>query len=182
MVLSAGEENNRSCVGAVSSNQPFAEDAEASNLPCITSLLDFKLRRAQLLVYHDFAETLAKLKLRPAEFSVLAMIAKYPGQKQTTIAENLGIKRANFVFLMDSIEERGLAERRKGHTDRRSHSLHLTEQGSVFVKQMTCLWHEHEGRMIERLGGRDKLEQLIELLDQLLGHDGAKCTITLDPH
>lgn len=181
MILSAGEENNH--VEAVPpSDQPFAADGEVSNLPCITSLLDFKLRRAQLLVYHDFAETLAKLKLRPAEFSVLAMIAKYPGQKQTTIAENLGIKRANFVFLMDSIEARGLAERRKGHTDRRSHSLHLTEEGAAFVKRMSALWHEHERRMIERLGGRDSLEQLIALLDRLLGHEAARCKIALDPH
>lgn len=182
MILSAGEENDQTCAEAVPSDRPFATDEEATNLPCITSLLDFKLRRAQLLVYHDFAETLAKLKLRPAEFSVLAMIAKYPGQKQTTIAENLGIKRANFVFLMDSIEARGLAERRKGHTDRRSHSLHLTEEGAIFVKRMATLWHEHEGRMIERLGGRDSLEKLIVLLDRLLGQDAARCKISLDPH
>ena len=99
-----------------------AGDGAGGSLPCTTSLLDFKLRRAQLLAFQDFSESLSKLKLRPAEFSVLAMIARYPGQKQTTIAEKLGIKRANFVFLMDSIESRGLAERRKEKHDRRSHS------------------------------------------------------------
>src|SRR5690606_12853946 len=89
-----------------------AEDV-CTDLPCTTSLLDFKLRRAQLLAFQDFSESLSQLKIRPAEFSVLAMIAQHPGQKQTTIAEMLGIKRANFVFLMDSIESRGLAVRRK---------------------------------------------------------------------
>src|SRR5690554_7751044 len=88
-----------------------ATDGVGAPLPCTTSLLDFKLRRAQLLAFQDFSESLAKLKLRPAEFSVLTMNARNPGQKQTTIAEKLNIKRANFVFLMDSIEERGLAER-----------------------------------------------------------------------
>lgn len=144
-------------------------DGAGGSLPCTTSLLDFKLRRAQLLAFQDFSESLAKLKLRPAEFSVLAMIARYPGQKQTTIAEMLGIKRANFVFLMDSLETRGLAERRKERNDRRSHSLHLTQEGVRFVKQMTTLRQEHEDRLITRLGGRDNLERLNGLLDQLLG-------------
>jgi len=144
---------------------------DCSNLPCTTSLLDFKLRRAQLLAFQDFSESLARLKLRPAEFSVLAMIARNPGQKQTTIAEKLGIKRANFVFLMDGIESRGLAERRKEKHDRRSHSLHLTTEGVVFVEQMTALWHEHEIRIVNRLGGRENLDRLIALLDQLLGLD-----------
>lgn len=142
-----------------------------SDLPCTTSLLDFKLRRAQLLAFQDFSESLSKLKLRPAEFSVLAMIAHNPGQKQTTIAEKLGIKRANFVFLMDSIESRGLAERRKEKNDRRSHSLYLTEEGERFVEQMTALWQEHEGRLITRLGGKENLNRLSVLLDQLLGLD-----------
>src|SRR5690606_9366591 len=135
----------------------------------------FKLRRAQLLAFQDFSESLAKLKLRPAEFSVLAMIARNPGQKQTTIAEKLNIKRANFVFLMDSIEERGLAERRKEKHDRRSHSLHLTAEGVRFVAQMTELWHEHEMRLVKRLGGRENLDRLIALLDQLLGLDREDC-------
>jgi len=139
----------------------------------MTSLLDFKLRRAQLLVYQDFARTLEKLKLRPAEFAALAMIAKHPGQKQTTIAEGLGIKRANFVFLMDSIEKRGLAERRKDASDRRSHSLHLTAEGADFVIRMTDLWQEHENRMITCLGGPEERDRLIELLNRLLSLSGA---------
>src|SRR5690554_1935384 len=125
---------------ARSKSRATSSDGTGGSLPCTTSLLDFKLRRAQLLAFQDFSESLSKLKLRPAEFSVLAMIARYPGQKQTTIAEKLGIKRANFVFLMDSIESRGLAERRKEIQDRLSHSLYLTEEGQGFVKNMTELW------------------------------------------
>jgi len=166
-VLTDNPGNEKPCCEAGASENRTALDAWTS-LPCITSLLDFKLRRAQLLVYQDFARTLEKLKLRPAEFSALAMIAKHPGQKQTTIAEGLGIKRANFVFFMDSIEKRGLAERRKDTSDRRSHSLHLTAEGARFVEQMTHLWHEHENRMVACLGGPEERDRLIELLNRLL--------------
>src|SRR5690606_1004181 len=143
---------------------PGAKGKPHTLLPCTTSLLDFKLRRAQLLAYQDFSESLAKLNIRPAEASVLAMIARQPAQVQTTIAEKLNIKRANFVLLMDSLEERGLAVRRKGKRDRRSHSIHLTKRGQHFVEQMTELWHEHEMRLVKRLGGRENLDRLISLL------------------
>lgn len=131
-------------------------------------IIGYKLRRAQLFVFHDFLGSFAKMKLRPAEFSVLSMIATTPGLKQSEIAEALGIKRANFVALMDGLEERGLADRRKGDVDKRSHSLHLTPEGQRFVKKMVATWNEHEGRMIERLGGPEERDRLIELLDRLL--------------
>ena len=138
-------------------------------VPPMATIIGYKLRRAQLYVFQDFIETFSRMKLRPAEFSVLAIIAETPGLKQSEIAEMLGVKRANFVALMDSLEKRGLAERRKAQTDRRSHSVHLTEDGARFVRKMTAIWAEHEDRLIERLGGSAERDRLIELLDRLLG-------------
>ena len=80
-------------------------------VPRMDAIIGYKLRRAQLSVFQDFLQTFAKMKLRPAEFSVLAMIADAPGQKQTEIAGQLGIKRANFVALMDGLDTAALAAR-----------------------------------------------------------------------
>lgn len=154
---------------------PRRRDAPATEMPDKEGIVGYKLRRAQLVVFHDFLQTFARMKIRPAEFSVLSMIARTPGLKQTEIAEALGIKRANFVALMDGLEARGLADRRKGGTDRRSHALHLTPEGERFVRKMVAVWHEHEDRMIDRLGGPQERDRLIELLDRLLaGQEAAK--------
>jgi DNA-binding MarR family transcriptional regulator len=134
-------------------------------VPQMGSIIGYKLRRAQLAVFQDFIESFARLQLRPAEFSVLALIARTPGQKQSEIAAQLGIKRANFVALMDALERRGLAERRKVAGDKRSHSLHLTPEGACFVERMIGVWNEHEQRLIEKLGGPAARDRLIELLD-----------------
>lgn len=139
-------------------------------IPEMGVIIGYQLRRAQLAVFQDFIETFAKMKLRPAEFSVLALIARKPGQKQTEIAEQLGIKRANFVALMDGLEQRGLAERRKAQGDKRSHSLHLTPEGVRFAAKMTATWNTHEQRLIDRLGGVEERDALLRLLDRLL-HD-----------
>ncbi|MCR4265009.1 MarR family winged helix-turn-helix transcriptional regulator [Nitratireductor sp. ZSWI3] len=149
----------------------LSRSAMEKSLPLLSTAIGHKLRRAQLLVFQDFHETFASLKLRPTEFAVLALIATRPGQKQTEIAEQLSIKRANFVALMDCLENRGLAERRKGDIDRRSHSLHLTEKGERFVEKMTQLWRHHEARIVRRLGGERNSELLIDLLDTLLGSE-----------
>ncbi|HWK67475.1 MAG TPA: MarR family winged helix-turn-helix transcriptional regulator [Rhizobiaceae bacterium] len=130
-------------------------------------MIGYKLRRAQLAVFQDFLSAFSKMRLRPAEFSVLALIAETPGRKQSEIAERLGIKRANFVAVMDGLERRGLAVRRKAESDRRSHSLHLTPEGRRFVNKMGAVWAKHESRMTERLGGLEEKDRLLELLDRM---------------
>lgn len=154
-------------MSAGSKHRP-ASDPLAAVVPEMDSIIGYKLRRAQLAVFQDFLGTFARLKLRPAEFSVLSLIARSPGLKQTEIADALGIKRANFVALMDGLEKRGLAERRKSETDKRSHSLHLTPQGAAFCRRMMTVWNEHENRMIARLGGQAERDRLIAMLDLLM--------------
>lgn len=160
--------------GAAAARQPRATGAAGAPaglafVPEMTSIIGYKLRRAQLSVFQDFTESFAQMKLRPAEFSVLALIARSPGRKQSEIAEQLGIKRANFVALMDGLERRGLAERRKAAGDKRSHSLHLTDEGVRFVKDMVAVWTGHERRLVEKLGGAEERERLLQLLDRILG-------------
>lgn len=148
--------------------EAFDTDTNGTCLPPLATAIGYKLRRAQLAVFQDFQKSFASVKLRPTEFAVLSLIAANPGQKQTEVAEQLGIKRANFVALMDCLENRGLAERRKGDIDRRSHSLHLTEKGADFITEISKLWAQHEKRIIDKLGGEDNRNALIALLDRLL--------------
>ncbi len=159
--------------GARGKTDEGGQDGRTGDMPAMRSIIGYKLRRAQLSVFQDFLASFRKTRLRPAEFSVLNLIAQTPGQKQTEIAEQLGIKRANFVALMDRLEKRGLAERRKAPTDKRSHSLHLTPEGERFVKKMIETWNQHEARMIERLGGPEARDAFIALLDRLIEADDA---------
>jgi DNA-binding MarR family transcriptional regulator len=152
---------------ATTKTEPLDPTAAAAGIPDMSSIIGYALRRAQLAVFQDFIDSFSRLKLRPAEFSVLTLIARTPGQKQSEIAEQLGIKRANFVALMDGLERRGLAERRKVEGDKRSHSLHLTTEGVRFVDRMSRVWTEHEQRLVDQLGGEDQRDTLLALLRKL---------------
>ena len=114
--------------------------------------LGYYLRRAQIWIFQDFIRTLEGLDLRPAEFSVLAVIGGNKGLSQADVAQRLGIERARLVRLLDRLEKRGFTQRLPSATDRRSHVLRLTPSGQQILKRAKALVMVHEGRLIERLG------------------------------
>lgn len=139
----------------------------AINLGYLDGLLGYTLRRAQLAVFQDFIQAMKDFDLRPAQFSVLAIIKANPGLKQSRVSEALGINRANFVALLDELEQRKLARRAPAPGDRRSNALYLTPRGETFLDQAFAhLQQRHERRLDEALGAGDK-QQLITLLGRL---------------
>ncbi|MHA6300045.1 MarR family winged helix-turn-helix transcriptional regulator [Devosia sp. CAU 1758] len=133
-----------------------------------TGAIGYRLRRAQLSVFQKFLAIFEELKLRPAEYSVLVLIADNPGRKQTEIAEVLGIKRANFVTLVHGLEERGLVQRVPSAHDKRANALHLTPEGTAFLVIAQARHAALEAETVDRLGGPAARAQLLKLLDRLI--------------
>ena len=100
--------------------------------------------------------------ITPAQYSALLIIELNPGLRQNQVSDALGIKRANFVGLIDKLEERGLVERTPA-ADRRSYALHLTAVGCKFVTELHTLNMMHEQRLRATLNR----QQLTLLLDGL---------------
>src|SRR6516165_8251255 len=96
------------------------------DLGMLPELIGFMLRRAQIVVFQEIFPLFSEVDIRPAQFSVLVVIERNPGLTQSQVSAALGIKRTNFVALLDSLEQRGLAERQARAGDRRSHALYLT--------------------------------------------------------
>ncbi|MBM3526526.1 MAG: winged helix-turn-helix transcriptional regulator [Alphaproteobacteria bacterium] len=114
--------------------------------------LGYFLRRAQVAVFQDFIETLGRIDVRPAQYSVLAVIAANSDPSQSDVAQLLGIERARLVRLLDRLERRGLLRRFPSSKDRRSHALRLTPAGQRLLKQAQELAAVHEARLMSRLG------------------------------
>lgn len=127
----------------------------------------YRLRRAQLAVVQDFNDSLASIGLRPADFSVLIVVANNTDLKQSDVAEALGIQRANFVAIIDNLEAKGLLARRKSDTDRRVHFLDMTPDGSEMLSNLSEIWKHNEEKLISRLGGEKARNQLINLLRRI---------------
>jgi DNA-binding MarR family transcriptional regulator len=114
--------------------------------------LGYLIRRFQVWVFQDFIKQLASIDIRPAQFSVLAVIAANPGLSQSDLSDTLGIERARLVRMLDLLEKRGLTRRLPSQRDRRSHALQLTPEGQKTLKRAKALAEAHEARLTKKLG------------------------------
>lgn len=137
------------------------------DLSGLTSVVGYTLRRAQMAVFEDFIARFAALDLKPAQYSVLLVIGRNPGRKQSEIAAALGIQRPNFVAMLDELERRGLAERVRSTTDRRSHAIVLTDDGRALLDRALRVQADQERALAARLGPGGR-ETLVSLLTRLI--------------
>ncbi|MET7395195.1 MarR family transcriptional regulator [Dactylosporangium sp. NPDC005572] len=91
-----------------------------------------------------FAQRVAELDLTPPQAGLLRMLAQVPGQSQQTYAERLGMPPSRFVTLVDTMEQRGLVERRRGEPDRRAYALYLTDDGQELKRRLDAIGRAHE--------------------------------------
>ena len=98
-------------------------------------LLGYALRRTHVAVTATVLRALSDINLHPTQVSVLTVIDRNPGLKQTKIGDVLGIQKGNLAALLNGLERRGLLERRDVEADRRAKALFLTKKGEEIIAQ-----------------------------------------------
>jgi DNA-binding MarR family transcriptional regulator len=69
--------------------------------------------------------------------------------------------------MLDRLEAAGLIRRARSSTDRRSHALHLKDEGARLLTQLEHRIEQHERNVVARIGKRGKGE-LLRLLAPFL--------------
>lgn len=134
----------------------------------LDDLLGYHLRRAQVVLYQSFAETLGADNISPGQLGVLLLVRETPGLNQTRLGAALGIDRSTLVAVLDRLQGRGLVARKPSATDRRSHALELTATGRAFLDDVMPRVHAHEAAVGARLSAEER-RTLIALLDKVGG-------------
>jgi DNA-binding MarR family transcriptional regulator len=137
--------------------------AESLDFAELDGHIGYFLRRLQVAVFSNFIRTLEPMDVRPAQYSVLVLIASNPGRSQSAIGQALNIERARLARMLHELERRNWIERRAAPDDRRSHSLYLTEAGTKALVRIRGLTARHEEQMIELIGS-ERRAQLLDLL------------------
>jgi DNA-binding MarR family transcriptional regulator len=132
--------------------------------------------------HRRFGERLTLLDLHPRHFGMLSHLAANEGQSQQALSRALGIHRSAVVALVDELEHRGLAERRRDPDDRRAYTLYLTPPCRELLAQLQRVAEEDEAELLTALNASER-SQLISLLQRVAESQGLTAGVhpNLDP-
>ena len=133
--------------------------------------LGFLLVQLGTHAHRRFADRLAGLGLHPRHFGMLSHLAAAEGQSQQALSNALGIHRSAVVALVDDLEARGLAERRRDPADRRAYTLYLTPDGRRLLADLQRVADEEDAELLTALDASERSE-LIALLQRVAGSQG----------
>ena len=131
----------------------------------LPGLLGYRLRLAQQAVFRDFAQSVPEVS--PGRVGVLLLIEANPGVTQGRLARAVALERSTMVGVVDTLEARGLIERRRG-ADRRTNGLWLTRAGRSGLGRIKRRIEAHERRVASRLSAAER-KALLDLLEKLAG-------------
>jgi DNA-binding MarR family transcriptional regulator len=158
----------RGTIGTVPRDPTSAQAAPARGL---SRRAGFLLVQLGTHAHRRFAERLARLDLHPRHFGMLSHLAASEGQSQQALSIALGIHRSAVVALVDDLEQRGLAERRRDPFDRRAYTLYLTPPGRAVLADLQRIAEQHEAELLTALDASER-SQLISLLQRVAESQG----------
>ena len=132
----------------------------------LEGLLGYHIRRAWGVIQADLAAALAPMKLRMITFSTLVLVVDNPGLSQSRAARAIAVERSNFVGLVDELEQRGLINRDRMPSDRRSYGLWPTDKGRRLCTRALSAVRAHEERLFAGLDDDEK-RLIAKLMDRI---------------
>jgi MarR family transcriptional regulator, transcriptional regulator for hemolysin len=103
------------------------------------------------------------LPIKRSEAAVLVRVDREPGTSQIQLAEQMDLDPIALVRLIDSLQERGLIERRPHAHDRRIRTLWLTEAAQPILEQVQAVAAEVLARALEGIPEMER-KRLLDLL------------------
>ncbi|WP_395332739.1 MarR family transcriptional regulator [Novosphingobium sp. BL-8H] len=115
---------------------------------------------------NNFDRLVTELNVTRSQWAMIAVVARYPGSTQRTIAEYLEMSEASAGRLIDRLCADGLLERRDRRDDRRARSVYVTDAAHPLLDKLGLIAAEAEGRMFHGFSD-DEVEQLRDYLSRI---------------
>ncbi|MCU1573748.1 MAG: putative transcriptional regulatory protein for hcr operon [Micrococcaceae bacterium] len=142
-----------------------------SSTPSRPTRIAFLLAQVGALASTRFTERTRDIGLTPSDAGVLRLLDRAPGLSQRALADRLGAVPSRVVPLIDSLQDRGLVERERSSTDRRTYELRLSAEGRRVLHQLQGIAEAHEAELLASLTDGQRA-QLRDLLAQLVAANG----------
>lgn len=139
-------------------------DERDKQLVASTAQLWRKIRRA---LEQKEPSPWIRMSLSRGQLRILTLLSGSAAMSPGSVAEALGVPKANVTEIIERLVEQGLVKREPNLQDRRSHNLSLTPKGKAEVEQLREWSTRRIEEVLERIPG-DKLESLAVSLEDML--------------
>ncbi|MFF7245241.1 MarR family winged helix-turn-helix transcriptional regulator [Embleya sp. NPDC008237] len=119
-------------------------DRPSTGRPPMGARTGYRLVKLADLLLALADQTLATLGVKAKHVHVLETLLAYESLSQQDVSRLLGIDPNVLVGLLDDLEARGFAERRRNPHDRRRHVVQVTDSGRELVAESTRLLGDAE--------------------------------------
>ena len=126
----------------------------------------FNLRMAQEAAFQAFSRRSQDIGESPGRFATLTLIARNPGISQTELSHANGRDKSSLTPVVEDLVRRGLVERKRMNSDKRTYRLNLTPAGKKVLTMMTRCARRHERNLDYVIGVRDR-KRFIQILKKI---------------
>jgi DNA-binding MarR family transcriptional regulator len=132
------------------------------------TLLMIKLGR---ITAHRFTEALEPFGIRPRHVAALIELRDRGELPQQSLCGQLHLDPTNLVAILNELEERGYATRRRDPEDRRRHLVEVSKKGLAVIEKVSAVMDGVENDLLDGLEPAEG-EQLEELLTSMWERSG----------
>jgi MarR family transcriptional regulator, transcriptional regulator for hemolysin len=136
--------------------------------PAMLPPLGLRLARTAPTVSQAFERAMAEAGGSAATWQVLLLVRSQSWDKQSQMAQALGITPATLTHHLNALEKQGLVRRWREADNRRAQRVELTESGAALFDRLREVALAYDARLRAALSDRE-VEQLGGLLDRLQG-------------
>lgn len=141
-----------------------ASRTDALQSGVLDDVIGYQIVQAQITTRGMYFRNVGEvLGLRPVEYSLLMLLHANHTVTPKQLAQTLELSAPNLTILLDKLEERGLLERVRSATDRRSQHVLLTDAGRDLANQALACTPPMEAELTECLSPAERA-MLLELL------------------
>jgi DNA-binding MarR family transcriptional regulator len=119
------------------------------------TLLMIKLGR---ITMHKFTQALEPFGVRPRHVAALIELRDRGELTQQSLCGHLHLDPTNLVTILNELEERGYATRRRDPEDRRRHLVEISKKGIAVIDKVSAVMDGVEGELLEDLDPAERRE------------------------
>ncbi len=130
-------------------------------------IVGYQMAQASIVTSKVFDQVAARqapdARLRPVEFTLLALLLGNPDVTARQLSRALAITPPNLVGRLEQLQSRGLIDRRRSEHDGRAQHIRLTAPGRKLVQRYAAQLHDGEQAALSALSPAERA-MLVELL------------------